>query len=184
MMYILANRLKSRGMLKDDTVVATIMSNSGFVNSLKKAGINCELTTVGDRFVYERMQQKDYDIGGEQSGHIILKKYATTGDGLLTAIMITEELCDSKKTLSKLAEPVFLYPQFTQNVRVKDKKAIMTNKAVLQAVKDVEEKIGGKGRVLLRESGTEPVIRVMIECEDEQKCREYAAEIADKIMCN
>lgn len=184
MMYILAHRLKARGMLKDDTVVATIMSNSGFVNSLKKAGINCELTTVGDRFVYERMQQKDYDIGGEQSGHIILKKYATTGDGLLTAIMITEELCDSKKTLSKLAEPVFLYPQFTQNVRVKDKKAIMTNAAVLQAVKDVEEKIGGKGRVLLRESGTEPVIRVMIECEEEQKCREYAASIADTIMRN
>lgn len=184
MMYILANRLKLRGMLKDNTVVATIMSNSGFVNSLKKADINCELTTVGDRFVYERMQQKDYDIGGEQSGHIILKKYATTGDGLLTAIMITEELCDSKKTLSKLAEPVFLYPQFTQNVRVKNKKAIMTNNAVLQAVKDAEEKIGGKGRVLLRESGTEPVIRVMIECEEEQKCREYAAAIADTIMHN
>lgn len=184
MMYILAHRLKSHGMLKDDTVVATIMSNSGFVNSLTKSGLNCELTTVGDRFVYERMQQKDYDLGGEQSGHIILKKYATTGDGLLTAIMIAEEICDRKKTLSKLAEPVFLYPQFTQNVRVNDKKAIMTNSAVSQAVKDVEEKISGKGRVLLRESGTEPVIRVMIECEEEQKCREYAATIANAIMHN
>lgn len=184
MMYILAHRLKSRGMLNNDTVVATIMSNSGFVNSLKDSGLKCELTTVGDRFVYERMQQKDYDLGGEQSGHIILKKYATTGDGLLTAIMITEELCDSKKTLSKLADPVFLYPQFTQNVRVDDKKAIMTNDAVLQAVKGVEEKINGKGRVLLRESGTEPVIRVMVECEDEQKCHEYAACIADTIMQN
>lgn len=184
MMYILAHRLKSRDMLKDNTVVATIMSNSGFVNSLKKSGINCELTTVGDRFVYERMQQKDYDIGGEQSGHIILKKYATTGDGLLTAIMIAEEICDRKKTLSKLAEPVFLYPQFTQNVRVSDKKAIMTNNAVLQAVKEVEEKINGRGRVLLRESGTEPVIRVMIECEDEKKCREYAASVADAIADN
>ena len=184
MMYILANRLKSRGMLKDDTVVATIMSNSGFVNSLKKAGLNCELTTVGDRFVYERMQQKDFDLGGEQSGHIILKKYATTGDGLLTAIMITEELCDSKKTLSKLAEPVFVYPQFTQNVRVNDKKAIMKNAAVLDAVKEVENKIDGKGRVLLRESGTEPVVRVMIECEDEKLCREYAANIANVITEN
>ncbi len=184
MMYILANRLKSRGMLKDDTVVATIMSNSGFVNSLKKSGLNCELTTVGDRFVYERMQQKDFDLGGEQSGHIILKKYATTGDGLLTAIMITEELCDSKKTLSKLAEPVFVYPQFTQNVRVNDKKAIMSNFAVLDAVKEVENKIDGKGRVLLRESGTEPVIRVMIECEDEKLCSKYAADIANVITEN
>ncbi len=184
MMYILAGRLKRRGMLKDDTVVATIMSNSGFVNSLKKAGIDCELTTVGDRFVYERMQQKDYDLGGEQSGHIIFKKYATTGDGLLTAIMITEELCDSKKTLSKLAEPVFVYPQFTQNVRVSDKRAVMTNEAVLKAVKEVERKIDGRGRVLLRESGTEPVVRVMVECEDEQKCREHAASIADTIMHN
>ncbi len=184
MMYILARRLKSRDMLSGNTVVATIMSNSGFVNSLEKAGIDCELTTVGDRFVYERMQQKDYDLGGEQSGHIILKKYATTGDGLLTAIMITEELCDSKKTLSKLAEPVFLYPQFTQNVRVSDKKAIMTNDAVLNAVKEIEEKIGGKGRVLLRESGTEPVVRIMIECENESNCSEFAQSIANVITEN
>ncbi len=181
MMYILAQRLKSRGMLSGDTVVATIMSNSGFVNSLKKTGINCELTKVGDRFVYEHMQQNDYDLGGEQSGHIILKKYATTGDGLLTAIMITEELCDRKTTLSKLAEPVFLYPQFTKNTRVEDKKALMSNEAVLQAVKDVEQKIGGNGRVLLRESGTEPVIRVMVECESETKCVEYAEKIAGEI---
>lgn len=184
MMYILAHRLKSRGMLKDNTVVATIMSNSGFVNSLKKSGINCELTTVGDRFVYERMQQKDYDLGGEQSGHIILKKYATTGDGLLTAIMIAEEICDRKTTLAKLAEPVFLYPQFTQNVRVNDKKAIMSNGAVLAAVKTVEEKIGGKGRVLLRESGTEPVIRVMVECENEDDCRTFANSIGEIIIHN
>lgn len=184
MMYVLAHRLKSRGMLKDDTVVATIMSNSGFVNSLKKSGLNCELTTVGDRFVYERMQQKDYDLGGEQSGHIILKKYATTGDGLLTAIMITEELCDCKTTLSKLCERVFLYPQFTQNVRVSNKKAIMTNKAVLKAVNEVERKIDGRGRVLLRESGTEPVIRVMVECESEEDCRNFAQSIADVITEN
>lgn len=184
MMYILAHRLKSRGMLSEDTVVATIMSNSGFVNSLQKSGLKCELTTVGDRFVYERMQQKDYDLGGEQSGHIILKKYATTGDGLLTAIMITEELCDRKMSLSKLAEPVFLYPQYTKNVRVTDKKAITSNKVVLQAVKNVEEKINGKGRVLLRESGTEPVIRVMIECENEVLCKEYAEDIAKVIETN
>lgn len=184
MMYILACRLKSRGMLSNNTVVATIMSNSGFVNSLKREGINCELTTVGDRFVYERMQQKDYDLGGEQSGHIILKKYATTGDGLLTAIMLTEELCDKKLTLSKLAEPVFLYPQFTKNVRLTDKDAAMTNENVLNAIKQTEEKINGRGRVLLRKSGTEPVVRVMVECEDTDNCKKYAQIIADTILKN
>ena len=184
MMYILANRLKSRGMLNENTVVATIMSNSGFVNSLKKAGINCELTTVGDRFVYESMQQNDFDLGGEQSGHIILKKYATTGDGLLTAIMITEELCDKKTTLSKLAEPVFLYPQYTKNVRVNSKEKAIQSKAVQQAVKAVEEKIDGKGRVLLRKSGTEPVVRVMVECESKVHCVELAQKIADVIVEN
>ncbi len=184
MMYILAHRLKSRGMLQDDTVVATIMSNSGFVNSLKQSGLKCELTTVGDRFVYERMQQKNYDLGGEQSGHIILKKYATTGDGLLTAIMITEELCDRKLSLSKLCEKVFLYPQFTKNVRVTDKKAIMSNKSVLEAVENVEQKINGKGRVLLRESGTEPVVRVMVECENQNDCLTFAESIANVIIEN
>lgn len=184
MMYILAHRLKSRGMLSDDTVVATIMSNSGFVNSLQNSGLKCELTTVGDRFVYERMQQKDFDLGGEQSGHIILKKYATTGDGLLTAIMITEELCDRKATLSKLAEPVLLYPQYTKNMRVNDKDATTKNTAVLQAVKDVEDKIAGNGRVLLRKSGTEPVVRVMVECENEELCKKYAEEIAAAIDKN
>ena len=184
MMYILANRLKSRGMLNENTVVATIMSNSGFVNSLKKAGINCKLTAVGDRFVYECMQQNDFDLGGEQSGHIILKKYATTGDGLLTAIMITEELCDKKITLSKLAEPVFLYPQYTKNVRVNSKEKAIQSKAVQQAVKGVEEKIDGKGRVLLRKSGTEPVVRIMVECESKVQCVELAQKIADVIVEN
>ncbi len=184
MMYILAHRLKSRGMLSDDTVVATIMSNSGFVNSLQNSGLKCELTTVGDRFVYERMQQKDFDLGGEQSGHIILKKYATTGDGLLTAIMITEELCDRKTTLSKLADPVVLYPQYTKNMRVNDKDATTKNTAVLQAVKDIEDKIAGNGRVLLRKSGTEPVVRVMVECESEELCKEYAEEITAVIDKN
>lgn len=184
MMYILANRLKTRGMLNDDTVVATIMSNSGFVNSLKKANINCKLTAVGDRFVYEKMQTQNYDLGGEQSGHIIIKKYATTGDGLLTAIMMTEEICDSKKCLSKLAQPVFLYPQFTKSIKVSNKKAIMTNSKVLSAVKLVEQKINGNGRVILRESGTEPVIRVMVECEKATDCRMFVNEIADTIIKN
>ena len=182
MMYILGKRLKERGNLNGDTVVATIMSNSGFFNSLKKAGINCVQTTVGDRFVYECMQQNDYSLGGEQSGHIILKKYATTGDGLLTAIMIAEEVCDSKLSLQELAAPVELYPQYVKNIRVKNKAAVLSDEDVLNAKAEVEALIGGNGRALLRQSGTEPVIRVMIEAVTEEKCIEYANIIADKIV--
>ncbi len=182
MMYILGRRLKSRGMLNDNTVVATIMSNSGFVNSLKEIGIKCEQTTVGDRFVYECMQNNNYSLGGEQSGHIILKKYATTGDGLLTAIMICEEICDSKLSLAELAAPVKLYPQYTKNVRVKNKAAVLKDSNVLGELAEVEKLIAGRGRALLRQSGTEPVIRVMIESESEAKCVEYADRIVDMII--
>ena len=182
MMYILGKRLKSRGILNDDTLVATIMSNSGLITSLSEVGIKCVQTNVGDRFVYECMQENDYGLGGEQSGHIILKKYATTGDGILTAIMITEELCDSKLSLSELASPVKLYPQYTQNIRVKDKGAVLSDADVLSTKDEVEKLIDGKGRVLLRQSGTEPVIRIMIESESEEKCHEYAKIIADKIV--
>ena len=180
--YILGKRLKSRGMLKDNTVVATVMSNSGFVASLEKIGIKCEQTAVGDRFVYECMQNNNYAIGGEQSGHIIMKKYATTGDGILTAIMIAEEVCDSKSSLAQLAEPVKLYPQYLKNVRVKDKAAVLADKSVLAALENVEKLINKNGRVLLRQSGTEPLIRVMIECESEEKCVEYANIVCDAIV--
>jgi phosphoglucosamine mutase len=181
-MYLLAKRLKSRGMLNDNTIVATVMSNSGFVSSLNKIGINCVQTKVGDRFVYECMQEKGYAIGGEQSGHIILKKYATTGDGILTAIMVTEEICDSKSSLSTLVEEVMVYPQYLVNVRVSDKDEVMNDKSVLAAVKEVEALIDGNGRVLLRPSGTEPLIRVMTECETEEKCHEYADIIVKAIV--
>ncbi len=181
-MYILANRLKSRGMLNRNTVVATVMSNSGFFASLKKAGMDCDQTKVGDRFVYESMQTNDFSLGGEQSGHIILKKYATTGDGILTALMLTEELCDRKATLGKLAEPVMLYPQHTLNVRVKEKAAVMADTAVLNAVTEVEKRIAGNGRALLRQSGTEPVIRIMIESESMALCEEYAETIKQVIV--
>ena len=181
-MYLLAKRLKARGMLNDNTVVATVMSNSGFVASLNKIGIKCVQTKVGDRFVYECMQEKGYSIGGEQSGHIIMKKYATTGDGLLTAIMVAEEICDSKSTLSSLVEDVTLYPQYLKNVRVKDKDAVMNDKAVLASLDEVEALIAGNGRALLRQSGTEPLIRVMIEAETEDKCHEYADIIANAII--
>jgi len=182
MLYILGKRLKSKGMLNKDTIVATIMSNSGLFSSLEEVGIKCEQTTVGDRFVYECMQNNDYCLGGEQSGHIILKKYATTGDGLLTAIMITEEICDSKLSLAELSEPVMLYPQYTKNIRVKDKAAVLSDKNVLSALDDVEKLINKKGRALLRQSGTEPVIRIMIESESNEKCVEYADIIADAVV--
>ncbi len=179
MLYILGKRLKSRGMLNGDTVVATIMSNSGLVTSLAKLGIKCRQTKVGDRFVYECMQENDFSLGGEQTGHVILKKYATTGDGLLTAIMLTEELCDTKATLSELTEQINLYPQHTLNVYVKDKAAVMADSAVQQEKTEIEKLIDGNGRVLLRQSGTESVIRIMIEAQTEAQCVEYAQRIAN-----
>lgn len=176
--YILANRLKRRGMLNEDTVVATVMSNSGFVNSLSELGIKCIQTSVGDRYVYECMQNSDYSLGGEQSGHIIMKKYATTGDGILTAIMLAEELCDQKNTLSELSKPVRLYPQYTKNLRVKNKELAVSDEDVVCKLEDIQKRLNGKGRALLRKSGTEPVIRIMIECEDCEKCVQYADELA------
>ena len=181
MLYILGKRLKSRGMLNNDTVVATIMSNSGFFESLKEAGMKSAQTTVGDRFVYECMQENDYSLGGEQSGHIILKKYATTGDGILTAIMITEEICDTKSTLAELTESVKLYPQYMKNLRVKDKAAVLEDKDVLRELDNVEKLINNQGRALLRQSGTEPIIRIMIEASTDELCHAYAEQIADVI---
>jgi len=182
MLYILGKRLKSRGVLNNDTVVATVMSNSGFISSLEETGIKCEQTDVGDRFVYERMQEKGYTLGGEPSGHIILKKYATTGDGILTAIMIAEEICDSKLSLAELTEPVKLYPQYMKNIKVKSKPAVFEDKEVIKSLNEVKKLISGKGRVLLRQSGTEPVVRIMTECETKEKCIEYADMIADTII--
>ncbi len=175
--YVLAGRLAKRGMLNGNTVAVTVMSNSGFVNSLRERSINADITKVGDRFVYECMQEKGYSLGGEESGHIIIKKYATTGDGILTAIMLTEEVCDTKLPLGKLAEGVYLYPKMMKNVRVKDKKAVLSDREVINAVKSAEAEIDGNGRILVRESGTEPLIRIMAECKDERLCEKYIDEI-------
>lgn len=179
MLYILGRRLMSRGMLNGNTVVSTVMSNSGFVKSLKRAGIESAVTTVGDRYVYECMQQNDYSLGGEQSGHIIIKKYATTGDGILTAIMIAEEVCDTKKTLSELCENVLVYPQYTKNVRVNSKAAAVSDEAVSAALKEAEAEIAGEGRVLLRQSGTEPVVRIMVEAKTYDDCLRHAENISN-----
>ncbi len=182
MLYILGKRLKERNTLNDNTVVATIMSNSGFVKSLDKIGIKVAETTVGDRYVYECMQDNDYTLGGEQSGHIILKKYATTGDGILTAIMITEQVMDKKQSLAELCEDVVLYPQHMKNMRVLDKAKVMADESVKESLKKVEKLIDGNGRVLLRQSGTEPVIRIMVEAESLDKCKEYCDIIAEAIQ--
>lgn len=177
-LYILAKRLKARGNLDFNTVVATVMSNSGLLTALDEAGIRCAVTAVGDRFVYECMQQNGYRLGGEQSGHIILQKYATTGDGILTAIMVTEEMLDTKSSLSKLAKPVKLYPQLCRNIRVTSKPAVTADEEVKKKLAEINTAIGGRGRILLRESGTEPVIRIMVECEDPADCETYAGKLA------
>ena len=180
-LYILATRLKKRGMLDQDTVVATVMSNTGLIRALEKEGIQCVRTSVGDRFIYECMQKNGYRLGGEQSGHIILKKYATTGDGLLTAIMIAEQMRDEKSTLSQLARPVVNLPQYTLNIRVTDKAALLNDPRVQQGLQEISERIGKNGRILLRESGTEPVIRIMVEYESLEGCKKYAESLAEII---
>lgn len=180
-LYILASRLKLRGMLDGNTVVATIMSNTGLFKALEEAKIDYAQTAVGDRFVYECMDKNGYRLGGEQSGHIILKKYATTGDGILTAIMICEELRDRKLPLSKLASPVKLYPQITKNVRVSNKDMTLSDEEVLKIYNEVNADINGAGRALLRASGTEPVVRIMVESETEEMCRGYIERIYEVI---
>ncbi len=181
MMYILAQHLRKNGELANNTVVTTIMSNLGLYRALKNADIDFEQTTVGDRYVYENMQQNGHCLGGEQSGHVILSKYATTGDGILTAIKVMEAVISTKLPLSKLAEPVKMLPQVTKNVRVADKAAVRANDAVQKAVESVRERLGDTGRILLRESGTEPVMRVMVEAPSETQCNACVDEVVDII---
>lgn len=181
MMYILAQHLRKNGELANNTVVTTIMSNLGLYRALKNADIDFEQTTVGDRYVYENMQQNGHCLGGEQSGHVILSKYATTGDGILTAIKVMEAVISTKLPLSKLAEPVKMLPQVTKNVRVADKAAVRANDAVQKAVESVRERLGDTGRILLRESGTEPVMRVMVEAPSETQCNACVDEVVDVI---
>ena len=180
-LYILANSMRQSGELKNNTVVTTVMSNLGLYRAFDEAGINYEQTSVGDRFVYENMQKNGYALGGEQSGHIIISKYATTGDGIITAIKLMEAVIDSKMSLRALASPVKMLPQITLNVKVGDKVATVNNERVLSAVRLVEEKLGRHGRILLRESGTEPIVRVMVEAECEIDCREYCEYVESVI---
>ena len=180
-LYIYGKYMKERGKLLNNTVVTTIMSNFGLYKAFDEAGINYEKTAVGDKYVYENMVQNGHRIGGEQSGHIIFSKYATTGDGILTSMKMMEVILAKKLPLSKLTEPVTIYPQVLKNVRVKSKPEAQNDPDVQEAVAKVAEMLGDTGRILVRESGTEPVIRVMVEAETESLCEKYVDQVIDVI---
>ena len=176
-MYICAKHFKERGQLPGDTVVTTVMSNFGLYKALDKAGIRYEKTAVGDRYVYENMKENDFMIGGEQSGHIIFRKYAHTGDGLITALMLMQVMIDTQLPLSVLATGVTMYPQVLKNVRVDDKDLTLADSAVQAAVDECTAELGDSGRVLLRKSGTEPVLRVMAEAGTAEECEKQVDRI-------
>ncbi len=178
-LYICGKYLKDQGRLNGDTIVTTVMSNIGLYKACDKVGIRYEKTRVGDKYVYENMVQNNFCLGGEQSGHIIFSKHATTGDGILTSLMIMEVMMETKQSLAKLAEPVTIYPQLLKNVRVSDKKTARENPEVVKAVDAVTEALGEDGRILVRESGTEPVIRVMVEATTDELCEKYVNQVVD-----
>ncbi len=177
-LYIYGRYMKERGKLINNTVVTTVMSNLGLYKAFDEFGIDYEQTAVGDRFVYENMLQNGHRLGGEQSGHIIFSKYASTGDGILTAIKLMEVILERKVPLSKLAEPVHTYPQLLQNVRVTNKETALQNPALQQMTTQIEQQLAGDGRVLIRPSGTEPVIRVMVEAATDELCKQYVEQLA------
>ena len=181
-MYICAKHFKERGQLPGDTVVTTVMSNFGLYKALDKAGIRYKKTAVGDRYVYENMKENDFMIGGEQSGHIIFRKYAHTGDGLITALMLMQVMIDTQLPLSVLAAGVTMYPQVLKNVRVDDKDLTLADAAVQAAVDECTAELGDSGRVLLRKSGTEPVLRVMVEAATHALCEENVASVIDAMQ--
>ena len=180
-LYIYGKYMKERGKLLNNTVVTTVMSNFGLYKALDKAGIGYAKTSVGDKYVYENMVRYGNRIGGEQSGHIIFSKYATTGDGILTSLKIMEVMLAKEKPLSVLAAPVVFYPQVLKNVRVKSKPDAQNDPDVMEAVKIVGEKLGQDGRILVRESGTEPVIRVMVEADTDEICEKYVDSVIEVI---
>lgn len=183
-LYLYGRYMKERGKLLNNTVVTTIMSNFGLYKAFDEIGIDYEKTAVGDKYVYENMQKNGHRIGGEQSGHIIFSKYASTGDGVLTAIKVMEAMVGKKMPLSKLVEPVKIYPQVLKNIRVKSKPEARNDADVQNAVQAVADKLGENGRILVRESGTEPVIRVMVEAPTHEECEQYVDEVIAVIKAN
>lgn len=180
-LYIYGCYMKERGKLVDNKVVTTVMSNFGLYKAFDAVGIDYEKTAVGDKYVYECMSKNGYRLGGEQSGHIIFSKYATTGDGIITAIKMMEVMLAKKKTLGQLASPVVIYPQVLKNVRVTDKTEAQNDADVRAAVEAAAEKLGENGRILVRESGTEPVVRVMVEADSVETCEKYVDDVIEVI---
>ena len=179
--YMYGVYMKERGKLLNNKVVATIMSNYGLFKALEKVGIECDKTAVGDKYVYENMVKTGNRIGGEESGHIIFSKYATTGDGILTSLKLMEVMLAKEKPMSELAAPMVMYPQVLKNVKVKSKPDAKNDPDVQAEVAKVTEALGDSGRILLRESGTEPVIRVMVEADSDETCEKYVDQVIDVI---
>ena len=181
-LYICAKDMKENGKLKKDTVVTTVMSNLGLYKAFDSIGIKYEKTQVGDKYVQACIKQNDYSFGGEQSGHIIFAKHANTGDGVLTSLKLMDVIISKKSTLSELAKDVVLYPQVLKNVKVNDKVKCMNDKDVLDASKDVENTLADNGRILLRASGTENVVRIMVEANDKKICEDCIKKIENVII--
>ncbi|MBQ3544503.1 MAG: phosphoglucosamine mutase [Lachnospiraceae bacterium] len=180
-MYICGVYMKKNGYLKDDTVVTTVMSNIGLYKAFDLEGISYEKTAVGDKFVCENMITNGYSLGGEQSGHIIFGRHATTGDGVLTSLKLMEAMLESKSTLATLRKNLIIYPQLLVNVKVTDKDKVLNSKLVIEAEKKVADELGSDGRILLRASGTEPLVRVMVEAKSDEMCKKYVDEVVDAI---
>ena len=178
-LYIYGRYMKDRDKLVGNKVVTTVMSNFGLYKAFDELGIGYEKTKVGDKYVYENMKENGYNIGGEQSGHIIFSKYASTGDGILTSLKMMQVMIGRKKKMSELSEWLVMYPQVLENVRVSDKKAAQDDAEVREAIKEVEETLGDKGRILVRESGTEPGVRVMVEAETTEICQEMVNKVVE-----
>ena len=180
-LYVCGKYMKEQGTLVNNTVVTTVMSNFGLYKAFEREGISYEKTAVGDKYVYENMSQNGHCLGGEQSGHIIFSKHATTGDGILTSLKLMEVILEKKETLAKLADEVQIYPQVLKNVRVKDKEAAQADRDVQAEVQKVSEALGDTGRILVRPSGTEPLIRVMVEAPTDEICGKYVAQVVEMI---
>ena len=177
-MFILAKHLKEQGELKDNMVVSTVMSNIGFYKAIEENGLQSVKTAVGDRYVVEEMRKNNYSLGGEQSGHIVLMNYATTGDGILTAVKLANIIKSTGKSLEELASEVSIYPQKLVNIKVIDKKAAMEDSEILAECEKVEKELEGNGRILLRASGTENLIRVMVEASSDELTDKYCEQVA------